>query len=333
MPSPAPWRIGPGPVFAYERLTASRRWQGYALRSVFLLLLWLALVVVWSGPRQALGRSPSSIAALAALGQWFFIAVVGTQLTLVLLIAPAATAGAICLDRIRGTLTHMLMTDLSNAEIVLGKLAARLVPVLGLVGCTLPLLAILTLLGGVDPNALLGAFLITLGIGLLGSAWRWRFRCGRARRMMRCSRHMRCSGSGCSARTWCGPGCAWAWGCRCPSWRPTPIGWRSLRTGARPGDVEWLFRVPRCDFGVVGRAGRTGGMASPSRLYAGGGSPQAGSARLVSRIHAVLPPALAGTLAGFEPGILARAAPCASSASARYVGVLSPSSRPFSATE
>ena len=48
---------------------------------------------------------------------------IGTQLTLVLLAAPAATAGAICVDRRRGTLMHMLMTDLSAGEIVLGKLA------------------------------------------------------------------------------------------------------------------------------------------------------------------------------------------------------------------
>jgi ABC-type transport system involved in multi-copper enzyme maturation permease subunit len=166
MPSRAGWRIGLGPVFAYEWLTSSRRWQAYALRSAFLLVLLFALVVIWTGPRQAGGSTP--LAAMAALGQSFFIAVVGTQLTLVFLIAPAATAGAICLDRARGTLTHMLMTDLSNAEIVLGKLAARLVPVLGLVGCTLPLLAILTLLGGVDPDALLGAFLVTVGVGVLG---------------------------------------------------------------------------------------------------------------------------------------------------------------------
>ena len=86
------------------------------------------------------------------------MAVIGTQLTLVLLAAPAATAGAICLDRARGTLTHLLVTDLSDAEIVLGKLAARLVPVLGLVVCSLPVMALLTLLGGVDPDALLGAF-------------------------------------------------------------------------------------------------------------------------------------------------------------------------------
>ena len=78
-------------------------------------------------------------------------AIIGVELTLVMLAAPAATAGAICVDRARGTLAHMLVTDLSDPEIVLGKLAARLLPVLGLVACTWPVLAICSLLGGIDP--------------------------------------------------------------------------------------------------------------------------------------------------------------------------------------
>ncbi len=62
----------------------------------------------------------------------------------------------------------MLLTDLSDAEIVLGKLAARLVPVLGLLACALPLMEILTLLGGIDPDALLQGFTVSLGVALLG---------------------------------------------------------------------------------------------------------------------------------------------------------------------
>ena len=96
------------------------------------------------------------------------MAVVGTQLTLVLLAAPAATAGAICLDRSRGTLTHLLVTDLSDREIVLGKLAARLTPVVVMIAATLPVMELLTLLGGVDPDALLKAFVVTLGVAVLG---------------------------------------------------------------------------------------------------------------------------------------------------------------------
>ncbi|MEJ7637192.1 MAG: hypothetical protein WKF75_04170 [Singulisphaera sp.] len=157
---------GLGPVFVYEWITASRRPQGYALRSLFVLMLLASLGLVWVGRTEA--RNVSTIKTLADVGEQFFLAVIGTQITLVLLAAPAATAGAICLDRARGTLTHLMVTDLSDGEIVMGKLAARLVPVLGLVGCTLPVMAILSLLGGVDPDALLGAFLVTLGVAVLG---------------------------------------------------------------------------------------------------------------------------------------------------------------------
>ncbi len=91
-----------------------------------------------------------------------------TQITLILMIAPAATAGAICQDRSSGKLAQLLATDLSDTEILLGKLAARLVPVLGLVCCALPVLALVRSLGGVDPLALAGAFLITVGLAIFG---------------------------------------------------------------------------------------------------------------------------------------------------------------------
>jgi hypothetical protein len=95
-------------------------------------------------------------------------AIAAIELSLILLAAPAATAGAVCLDKARGTLDHILATDLSDAEIVLGKLGVRLIPVLGLVACTLPVLALSTLLGGIDPLALFGLFLTAIGCALVG---------------------------------------------------------------------------------------------------------------------------------------------------------------------
>ena len=105
---------------------------------------------------------------LARLAENVFVGAVAAQLALVLLAAPAATAGAICLDRSRGTLSHMLMTDLSNAEIVLGKLAARLVPVISLLVCTLPMMVILTLLGGVHAGALVRGLVVCSSVAVLG---------------------------------------------------------------------------------------------------------------------------------------------------------------------
>ena len=159
-------RVGLGPVFAYEWLVTSRRWQVYALRSLFVAFLLAGLWLVWLSNDSEWSRT--TVQGQAKIGQSFYAAIVGTQLVLLLLAAPAATAGAICVDKARGALTHLLVTDLSNAEIILGKLAARLIPVLGLTASALPALALGTLLGGVDPMALTGAFLISLGITAFG---------------------------------------------------------------------------------------------------------------------------------------------------------------------
>lgn len=159
--------IGLGPVFAYEWLMTSRRWQLYAGRSLFVAILLVALAgICWRD--VASQPLPPTLQGLARLGETFFYVLVGTQLALILVAAPAYTAGAICQEKACGVLVHLLVTDLSAAEIVLGKLAARLVPVLGLVLGSLPVLFVAMLLGGIDPEALLGAFLVTLAVAVLG---------------------------------------------------------------------------------------------------------------------------------------------------------------------
>ncbi len=159
-------RWGPGPVFIYECLANSRRWQTYTMRSVGVAVLLAAIATIAMSNR---GFDPAHAwRDYAALGESYFYAIIGVELTLVMLAAPAATAGAICVDRARGTLTHMMVTDLSDAEIVLGKLSARFLPILGLVACTWPVLAICSLLGGIDPTALTLAFAIILAVALLG---------------------------------------------------------------------------------------------------------------------------------------------------------------------
>jgi ABC-type transport system involved in multi-copper enzyme maturation permease subunit len=165
-----PLRWGPGPVFVHESIAATRRWQLYAMRSFFVFSLLAALVLVWLVMSVDDGQPVGSISIkkLAQAGEYFFYAISTTQLMLVLLVAPAATAGAICLDRARGSLTHMLVTDLGDGEIVLGKLAARFLPVVGLVAATIPVLALAGLLGGVIFEAIVSLTLVTLALAVLG---------------------------------------------------------------------------------------------------------------------------------------------------------------------
>ena len=167
-----PLRLGPGPVFVHESITATRRWQLYFVRSLFVFGLLASLSLAWIASdlgHQRLDNGQSmSIKELASLGQNFYLAIATVQLALVLLIAPAATAGAICLDRARGTLTHMLVTDLASSEIVLGKLAARLLPVFALVASTMPVLALAGLLGGIVIEAIVTLTVLTVSLAVLG---------------------------------------------------------------------------------------------------------------------------------------------------------------------
>ncbi len=168
-----PQHWGPGPVFVYESLLNARRWQIYAARAIFVLALLVGMTLVWFGTLsrgQVFTGSAQSFQQLSRLGEQFFYALAGIQLAIVLLAAPAATAGSICMDRARGTLLHMLVTDLSDVEIVVGKIAARLAPVFGLIACAAPVAALAALLGGIDFEALAGLFISSLAIAIFGCA-------------------------------------------------------------------------------------------------------------------------------------------------------------------
>jgi hypothetical protein len=166
-------RIGPGPVFVYESLILAWRRQVYAGRAVFVFLMFLGLAAVWwsTGVESFASTGPDTAAlfrVLARAGERFFYNLAGLQLALVLLAATAATAGAICHNRARGIFEQLAMTDLSSAEIVLGKLGSRLAPILGVLACALPVPALAALLGGIDPQALFGLFAVSVAIAVLG---------------------------------------------------------------------------------------------------------------------------------------------------------------------
>jgi hypothetical protein len=156
--------IGLGPAFRIEWRALARHWQAYAARSMFVAGLLVSLAFgVWAEQRdRASPRAP------AHTGFWFFAAISTMQLALVFLLSPAATAGSVCLDAARGALVHLMVTELSSAEIILGKLLARLLPVLGLLACGLPVMILAAFLGGVDPDAFLAGTVLVAGTAVLG---------------------------------------------------------------------------------------------------------------------------------------------------------------------
>jgi ABC-type transport system involved in multi-copper enzyme maturation permease subunit len=165
--------IGPGPVFAHEMTLEARRRSTYALRAGFALALLVALVVAalsQLGFLVVFTPAEATPNVFAATARTFFYAIAAIQLSVVLLAAPALAAGSFCAERAHGTLAHMMVTDLSDTEIVFGKLASRIVPALGLIACAVPVVSVAALLGGVDFEALVGLFTVSVALAFLGCA-------------------------------------------------------------------------------------------------------------------------------------------------------------------
>lgn len=163
-------RFGLGPVFVHEWRTGSRRWQMYAARAGFVLLLLLAVTIVWANKSPNIRSTRIDLRTHAAIGEALFAGFFGMLIVLVMLAAPAATAGAVCLDKARGNLLHLFATDLSNAEVIFGKLASRLVPVAGLLLASVPMLSLCLLMGGIDSYALYTGYAVCAGLAVFGCA-------------------------------------------------------------------------------------------------------------------------------------------------------------------
>jgi ABC-type transport system involved in multi-copper enzyme maturation permease subunit len=151
----------PGPVFDIELVTTARRARYFLLRSLYGLIL-LALIGNFfeKGPRVV--RSGVAIGQMAQLTEGFFRLFALTQAGAVLAITPALVAGVIVDEKQRKTLPYLLASPLSSAEIVLGKLFARLLHLGVLLAAGLPILSLMTLLGGVDPWVLAAVYGATI---------------------------------------------------------------------------------------------------------------------------------------------------------------------------
>lgn len=96
-----------------------------------------------------------------------FFVIAGTTAAVAGLFAIFNLPSVVAEEREANRLDHLLVTDLRNHEILLGKTAGRLAVLLGYALVPVPVLAILTLFGGVEPRFVLTAAVLIVG-GLAG---------------------------------------------------------------------------------------------------------------------------------------------------------------------
>jgi ABC-type transport system involved in multi-copper enzyme maturation permease subunit len=157
-----------GPVFAREFRIAPQRIRFYLARGLYpagLLVLLLTAFQLVAGTQLV-----TNIGDLARFGTLVFQFLVLAQLALALIFPALWTAGAVAIEKDRGTLVLLLMTRVSSLELVLGKLLGSLLQGLVVLLAALPVFMFLLLLGGVALWQVLQVFAITLSAAVLGGS-------------------------------------------------------------------------------------------------------------------------------------------------------------------
>jgi ABC-type transport system involved in multi-copper enzyme maturation permease subunit len=157
-----------GPIFRVEMVSVARRRRYFVLRVIYAALILFVLWATYSSSRYlVLGTGQQSIRQSAMLAASFFMSFSWLQMLAILFVGPAMAVGTIATERERRTIEYLFATDLSNAEIVLGKTFARLTLLGQFVLVGLPILFLFRLMGGIPAEALLAIFLSAAGTALM----------------------------------------------------------------------------------------------------------------------------------------------------------------------
>ncbi len=166
-----PWRWA-GPVFEKELRVAGRRRRSYVLRFVYVNLLTVFMACIWFDLVYP-GGSGSVVyqsSRLGVAGRYLAVAIVWFQFIVAQLATGIFLGDAIRSEVRKRTLHVLAVTPLSGMQIVAGKLAGGLLPMVMLLATSLPLLALFRVFGGVPWDYLVSGVGITFSALVFGGA-------------------------------------------------------------------------------------------------------------------------------------------------------------------
>jgi ABC-2 type transport system permease protein len=145
--------------------------RAFIIITVHLLLVaGFAWMVETLMERTFTGGFGSTFSASAEIGRALFIAMLVLLTLIVLVLAPASTAGAISLEREKQTLDLLATTPISSLAIVLGKLVSALSWILLLLLASIPVTALVFTFGGVGPDDMVKGYVVLLVTALFYGA-------------------------------------------------------------------------------------------------------------------------------------------------------------------
>ena len=158
-----------GPIFSREALTSPRQFRHYLIRSGYVAALF---VLMYTAGQATFGwQQVRNVGDLARFGSFVFQIFSLVQITLVLFFALLFAAGSVAQEKDRRTLILLLMTDLRDRELVLGKLWASLLIVAVLLAASAPVFILVHSLGGVSLDQIAWSLAICASTALAAGSW------------------------------------------------------------------------------------------------------------------------------------------------------------------
>ena len=132
-----------GPIIAREVLTSPRPVRFYVTRAAFAIGMF---ILMWTAWQAFVGwQDVGEVGTLARFGGVLYFIFAMLQLTLMLFFAPLGAATAVAHEKDRRTFVLLMMTDLSDLEIVLGKLLASFLLIVTVLAAGIPVLSVCAL--------------------------------------------------------------------------------------------------------------------------------------------------------------------------------------------
>jgi ABC-type transport system involved in multi-copper enzyme maturation permease subunit len=137
------------PILSREVDHRMRDNRTYFIPMVYILVLGFVTLGAYLVMVE-IGDTPYQVFEGWITGKVIFHLIAFTQMTLILLLVPSVSAGAITSERDKGTLPLLLVTPLARGKISAGKLVAPVLYVLLLVSTSIPFAALSFGFGGTD---------------------------------------------------------------------------------------------------------------------------------------------------------------------------------------
>jgi ABC-type transport system involved in multi-copper enzyme maturation permease subunit len=160
-----------GPIFEKELRVSSRRRRNFVLRVIYVLAVAAFVYGAWSATSQGSATGGGyQISRMSEAGKQIVMTMTWLQFIVAQFLAAVMLSTAISEEIRQRTLAALLSTPITSLQIVLGKLFSKLLQILLLLAISLPVFAVVRVLGGVPWGFVLAATCVTMAASIFAGS-------------------------------------------------------------------------------------------------------------------------------------------------------------------